>query len=596
MRKGTIHNRTFLFAFGLLTVLLTISGIPDCVALQVDTVVIASEPDYPPYCFINEKGEAAGFSVELFRAAAKATGLSVKIKTGIWIKIKQDLEDGAIDALPLVGRTPEREEKFDFTMPYLSLHGAVFVKKGTRDIHSPGDLKGKSILVMAGDNAEEYVRRAKLSDQIVTTKTFEEAFIELANGSHDAVITQRIMGIELLKKMGIKSVVPLEFHLPEFRQDFCFAVRKGDSALLSRLNEGLSIIIANKTYEAIRLKWFGPAFKEPPGIADILRWLLYILIPAIILISAVAVFFLRREVRRQTRDLKKEIEERKQAEEQLQQLKSRLEETVAERTMQLEEKIKKLDQSEKALLYMVEDLNQITAELQEERRKLLLSNQELEAFTYSVSHDLRAPLRAIDGYSKFLLEDCNASLNDEGKRFIGVIRDNTSRMDRLISDLLNLSRVSRGEMKMVKAKMGDIALSMYHEMASEQEKSLFEVTIEAGQEVKCDIALIKQVWQNLIDNALKYSAGSGIRKIEISGSCQENEVVFCIRDHGAGFNELYKDKLFGVFQRLHGDDEFPGTGVGLAIVQRIVHRHGGRVWAEGKEGEGAAFYFSLPGD
>ncbi len=559
-----------------------------------DTLLIASEPDYPPYCIIDNNGEAAGFSIDLFRAAAKAAGLQVKIKTGIWSTIREDLARGRIDALPLVGRTPEREKEYDFTMPYLSLHGAVFVKKGTKDVHSLKDLQRKSIVVMEGDNAEEYARREKLSDEIVTTKTFEEAFIALANGNHDAVITQRIMGIELLKTLGIRSVIPLDFHLPDFRQDFCFAVRKGDSLLLSRLNEGLSIIIANKTYESIRLKWFGPAHKEPVSFMDVLRWLLFILIPLIILFAAATVVILRREVRRQTRDLKKEIAERMEAEQKLQRLKNQLEATVAERTIQLQEKIENLDKSEKALLYMVEDLNQMTTELQEERRKLLVSNQELEAFTYSVSHDLRAPLRAIDGYSKFLLEDYAAMLDDEGKRFIGVILRNASRMDRLITDLLNLSRVSRSEMKPLKTDIRAIALSMYHEMASEEEQNNFEIILSPMPEVFCDVNLIKQVWQNLIGNALKYSARSSVRKIEIEGADHGTEVVFSIRDHGAGFNEAYKDKLFGVFQRLHGEDEFPGTGVGLAIVQRIILRHGGRVWAEGKVGEGATFYFSLP--
>jgi signal transduction histidine kinase len=559
-----------------------------------DTLLIASEPDYPPYCFVNERGEAAGFSVDLFKAAAAAAGFQLKIKTGIWSNIKEDLASGRIDALPLVGRTPEREKEYDFTMPYLSLHGAVFVRRGTSNIHSINDLKGKTIVVMEGDNAEEYVKREKISDHIVSTKTFEEAFIALANGNHDAVITQRIMGIELLKTMGIRSVVPLDFHLPQYRQDFCFAVRKGDSLLLARLNEGLSIIIANNTYEEIRLKWFGPAYKEAISFLDVLRWLLIILVPLIILISLGAVVFLRREVRRQTKDLKREITERIEAERELNRLKNQLEETVAERTLQLQEKIEKLDKSEKSLLYMVEDLNQMTTALQEERKKLLASNQELEAFTYSVSHDLRAPLRAITGYGNFLLEDYAEKMDDEGKRFVAVIRKNAAKMDHLISDLLSLSRVSRSEMKPLKTDMAAIALSMYHEIASAEEKKLFKVTVSNMPEVVCDVTLIKQVWQNLIDNALKYSSRSAVKKIEIDAEEGDVEVIICIRDHGAGFDEQYQDKLFGVFQRLHQEDEFPGTGVGLAIVQRIIHRHGGRVWAKGEVGKGAAFYFSLP--
>ncbi|MBN1198097.1 MAG: transporter substrate-binding domain-containing protein, partial [Bacteroidales bacterium] len=677
-----------------------------------DTIIIASEPDYPPYCIVEENGEAAGFSIDLFKAVAKEAGLKIRIKVGIWNQIKKDLAEGQINALPLVGKTPEREELFDFTMPYLSLHGAVFVRKGTRDIHSITDLKGKSVVVMEGDNAEEFVRREHISDHVVTTKTLSDAFYAVAEGNHDVVVSQRILGLELLKDLGIKNVVPLDFHLPEFRQDFCFAVKKGDTALLSRLNEGLSIIIANKTFERIRYRWFGPRFKEEIAFEDILRISLFTILPVIIIFSVIAIFILRKEVKRKTRVLKREIAEhektlealqaseekyhgmilnlmegfysvsldgtlldhntefarllkldpdknhaginlpdfwqdpaeretyideiqrhgfirnyeisakcadgeqrvflasarivkdkegkpltiegsfldislRKKAEKELQNLKNQLEETVDERTAQLQEKIEKLNQSEKAMLFMVEDLNHLTAELQEERRKLLISNQELEAFTYSVSHDLRAPLRAIDGYGNFLMEDYSEKLGEEGKRFIGIIRGNAVKMDRLISDLLSLSRISRADINLTRAEIHLIALSMYHEIATEEEKKEVEIHIGETPPVYCDVTLMKQVWQNLLSNALKYSSKSAIKKIEINATERDKEVIFSIRDYGAGFDDQYKDKLFGVFQRLHSEAEFPGTGVGLAIVKRIIQRHGGRVWAEGKSGQGA---------
>ncbi len=715
-RKGKIMKKFNDILFFVLLLGLTTNLISQTAnRVLPDTIQIASEPDYPPYCFVDENGAAAGFSIDLFKAAAKAAGLQLNIKIGVWNKIKKDLAEGRIDALPLVGRTPEREKLYDFTMPYLSLHGAVFVRKGTKDIHSLADLKNKSIVVMKGDNAEEFVRRKNISDEIETTKTFEEAFIALAKGHHDAVITQRVMGIELLNKMDIRNVVPLDFHLPEFRQDFCFAVQKGNTQLFSRLNEGLSIIIANDTFEKIRHKWFGPTLKEKTAFKDILNYLLFILIPLIILFFVVAVILLRKEVKRQTKELKKEIiqrknaqealdqnharlmaifdgidqpiyisdpktyeliyvnrtvteifgeigeqkcyqyfqhrkapcpfctndkilgeylgksyrwefqnevdhhwyrcidkaikwpdgrtvryemaldiTERKKAEDELVQLKNQLEKTVEERTAELEEKVQKLDKSEKAMLYLVEDLNDLTAQLEEERRKLLISNQELEAFTYSVSHDLRAPLRAIDGYSKFLLEDYAGKLDEDGKRFIAVIRKNATKMDRLILDLLSLSRVSRTDMNLIQVDMGEIAASMFSEIASEEEQKVFQLTIKKTPPVFCDMALIKQVWQNLISNAIKYSSKSEIKEIEIKATRKAQEVIFCISDHGAGFDKKYVDKLFGVFQRLHSEEEFPGTGVGLAIVKRIIQRHGGRVWAEGNVNQGAKFYFSLP--
>ncbi|MDZ7762815.1 MAG: transporter substrate-binding domain-containing protein [Melioribacteraceae bacterium] len=274
-------------------------------------ITIASEPDYPPYCIVNEDGEADGFAVDLFKAAADAVGITYDIKIGIWDKIKRDLAEGRIDALPLVGRTPEREELFDFTIPYLSLHGAVFVHEDTEDINSLEDLKNKSIVVMKGDNAEEFVRRENISDKIFTTNTFEEAFQLLADGQYDAVITQRITGIKLLENLGIKMVKPLDLQLPEFRQDFCFAVKKGDQNLLNRLNEGLSIIIADDTYEKIRMKWFGPSIEEKLSLQDILIIAVYVFIPLFIIMAVISIILLRKEVKRRTKSLQYEIEEHK---------------------------------------------------------------------------------------------------------------------------------------------------------------------------------------------------------------------------------------------------------------------------------------------
>ncbi|MCG7912933.1 MAG: diguanylate cyclase [Candidatus Thiodiazotropha weberae] len=224
---------------------------------ESDPVKSASELDYPPFSIVLEDGRADGFSVELMRAALQAMNRDVTFKTGAWPVIKQELEKGRLDALPLVGRTPEREALFDFTIPYISLYGAVFVRDGKHDIANLQDLMGLSIGVLQGDNAEEFLHREGFTENIVATKTYEEAFLMLAGGEIDSIVAQRLVGLTLIDKLGLKNIETAIAPLTEFKQDFCFAVADGDKELLALLNEGLSLIIANGTYDHLREKWLG---------------------------------------------------------------------------------------------------------------------------------------------------------------------------------------------------------------------------------------------------------------------------------------------------------------------------------------------------
>lgn len=215
----------------------------------------ASEYNYPPFSIVHDDGESAGFSVDLLRASLNRVGENVSFYAGAWSDINEDLKNGKIQVLPLVGRTPEREAYYDFTVPYITLYGAVFVRKGTSDIRSIQDLHDKSIIVMKGDSAEEFARRENISQNIITTTTYDEAFKKLSGGEHDAVITQKITGDQLLESLEINNIVSA-FRLEDFRQDFTFAVKKGDSDLLAKLNEGLSMVVTDGTYDLLHSKWF----------------------------------------------------------------------------------------------------------------------------------------------------------------------------------------------------------------------------------------------------------------------------------------------------------------------------------------------------
>lgn len=239
-----------------------------------------------------------------------------------------------------------------------------------------------------------------------------------------------------------------------------------------------------------------------------------------------------------------------------------------------------------------ESNRELTRELKNNIRKLEASNQELESFSYSVSHDLRAPLRAIDGFARMLEEDIVDQLDDDGRRKLQVIRDNTRNMGRLIDELLEFSRLGRKELSYGHLDMAALAQAAFRDAATTPDQAMLALAdIPAAQG---DIMLIKQVWFNLLSNALKFSAKREQARIEISGAVDGDMLLYTVRDNGAGFDMRYYNKLFGVFQRLHRVSEFEGTGVGLAIVHRIVTRHGGRIWAEGVVGEGAVFHFTLP--
>lgn len=232
--------------------------------------------------------------------------------------------------------------------------------------------------------------------------------------------------------------------------------------------------------------------------------------------------------------------------------------------------------------------------LSKQTAQLETTNNELEAFSYSVSHDLRAPLRAIDGYTRILLEDFGDRIDEEGKRVIDVITHNAIKMGQLIDNLLDFSRLGRKELVKLQINTHHLVASIITDLKRQTADRQITWDIKPLPPSTGDVNMLKQVWINLVSNAVKYTRDQPQARVEIGNLPADNESIFYVKDNGVGFDMQYSSKLFGVFQRLHSEEEFEGTGVGLAIVQRIVTRHGGRIWAEGEPGVGATFFFSLP--
>lgn len=240
-----------------------------------------------------------------------------------------------------------------------------------------------------------------------------------------------------------------------------------------------------------------------------------------------------------------------------------------------------------------ERIRQLNGTLRERATELEAINNELEAFSYSVSHDLRAPLRAMDGFSRILLDDYADQLDDKGRDRLARIRVATQRMAGLIDDLLKLSRVSRAELHREPVDVSELAQEVIEALRKEEPQRVVDVTVQSGLTAEADAPLLRVVLDNLLGNAWKYTGKTQQARIEMGARTEDGVCIFYVRDNGAGFDMAYANKLFGAFQRLHDAGDFPGTGIGLATVQRVITKHGGKVWAEGAVGQGARFYFTL---
>jgi len=500
----------------------------------------------------------SGLFIELLEYFAEAHDWQIEYVEGSWNDHLASLARAELDILPAVGFTDARRSIYDFNrLPVYTDSGVLFTGRKTV-FETIFDLDGLRVAGVRGSifttSFPEYIRPFGIDCEIVFKNTNEEVMQAIVDGSVDAGVTIYSLGRELQKRFRVQitpinfSPIPLKYAVPKGRN--------GD--VLKIIDAEMDRMIGDPSsfYNTITHRWM--EIKDIKGVPSWIWWGF----SGLGMLAAIVGLWgltLRHEVKIKTEHLRVEIEERKNIEKEVRKLNTELEAKVRERTSQL-----------------------------------TYANEELESFTYSIAHDLRAPLRLIAGFAQILTDKSKLCNDPDGVHCVERIMHNSTRMDELIKGILGFSHVTKSRLSCVPVDMTGMAKSVFEEVVPPEERGSITLVLATLPVCEADPMLMHQVWINLIGNAVKYTRPKPLRRIEISGRTEEGMHVFEIRDSGVGFDPAYRDKLFKIFQRLHGEKEFEGTGVGLSIVERIVSRHHGKVWADAVPGEGALFGFSIP--
>jgi polar amino acid transport system substrate-binding protein len=514
------------------------------------------DPQWPPFSSLDAQGRISGIDVEIVKLLAERTGLNMQlVKTETWSETLQKAGTGELDVVGGIAHTEERQRLYglEFTEVYCKFPTAIVTRRDTPFLALLDELKSQRIAVPRNYATTEELQKLYPEVRLVLTENEEQSMLMVAGNRADATVlnlasASYVVHMRGLSNLKISGFTELDFFLS-------LAVRKGAPELHSILEKGLATIDPREK-ETI---YAGYILPETLSAIDWKAWrrrAIYSLLAGAAVATGMLLW---------NRRLAREIRRRKSA--------------------------------EAALVQAWDKLEARAGEMELLNRELTYANKDLESFSYSVSHDLKSPLRRMGSFAELLERDAGTRLRAQERQYVDVIRNEAGRMNKLIEALLSFARIGHGQIHFEPVNLERLIRGIVARVGLEMKGREILWDIHPLPEVECDRALINQVAENLIDNAVKFTRGRAPARIEIGvlpEKAKDEEVVFYVKDNGAGFEMDQVGMLFRTFHRLHTEREYEGTGIGLANVQRIIQKHGGHVWAEGAVGKGATFYFSLP--
>jgi len=494
---------------------------------------VGSNPHLAPLEFTDSSGGFAGIGYDYLDRFGHALGVTFQhVAIPSWRQAQAKLRDGEVDMLSSLNRASAKQLEIEFSAPYQALPSAIFTHENTKPVANISELKDLRVAVLVGYGMDTQLQQRVPGLNVSTVYDAPRALQQLEAGELDAFVAPLLVGSYYIQLGGHSRIkVAGDF---DFVFQPAFAVRSDTKILAQILTKAMEGIDEEEKITMAR-RWMTVVYDQRIDYAKLYKY-----VAGIAALLGLFTYWNRR--------MAAEIRRRRIVE----------------------------------------------ASLLKSEEALVGANKELEAFSYSVSHDLRAPLRHVSGFVQLLQGNAKGKLDETGFRYLDVIAGAAKRMGTLIDDLLSFSRTGRAQINVEPIPLAEMVEECKKELELEMKGRSIEWTIGELPQVHADRPLLRQVMANLLGNAVKYSGKREVARIDISAKTEGNEIIVCVRDNGAGFDMKYANKLFGVFSRLHGESEFEGTGIGLANVRRIVLRHGGRTWAEGEVDKGASFYFSLP--